>query len=70
MITERDTIKCEAVFNEDRTHRYLWKRVWNRDNPLATVIVNAINNCACKQSKKWYTKVQDKGVISRACTPV
>ena len=31
MITEKDTIKCEAVFNEDRTHRFLWKRVWDKD---------------------------------------
>ena len=38
MITERDTIKCEAVFNDDHSHRFLWKRVWNKDKPLATVI--------------------------------
>ena len=43
MITEKDTIKCEAVFNEDRTHRYLWKRVWNKDKPLAAVIM--LNPC-------------------------
>ena len=43
MITEKDTIKCEAVFNEDHTHRYLWKRVWNKDKPLAAVIM--LNPC-------------------------
>ena len=43
MITDKDTIKCEAVFNELRTHRYLWKRVWNRDKPLAAVIM--LNPC-------------------------
>ena len=43
MITEKDTIRCEAVFNEDRTHRYLWKRVWNKDKPLAAVIM--LNPC-------------------------
>ena len=43
MITEKDTIKCEAIFNEDRTHRYLWKRVWDKDKPTATVIM--LNPC-------------------------
>ena len=39
MITEKDTIKSEAIFNDDRTHRLLWKRVWDKDKPLATVIM-------------------------------
>lgn len=43
MLTEKDTIKCEAVFNEERTHRYLWKRVWNKDKPIACVIM--LNPC-------------------------
>ena len=43
MITEKDTIKCEAIFNDDHTHRYLWKRVWNKDKPLAAVIM--LNPC-------------------------
>ena len=43
MIAEKDTIKCEAVFNDDHTHRYLWKRVWNKDKPLAAVIM--LNPC-------------------------
>lgn len=40
---EKDTIRCESVFNEDRTHRYLWKRVWNKDKPLAAIIM--LNPC-------------------------
>ena len=44
MITEKETIKCEAVFNEERTHRYLWKQVWNKDKPLACVVM--LNPCA------------------------
>ena len=43
MITERDTIKCEAIFNDDKTHRLSWKRVWNKDKPLACVIM--LNPC-------------------------
>ena len=43
MITEKDTIKCEAIFSDDRTHRFLWKRVWNKDKPLMAVIM--LNPC-------------------------
>jgi hypothetical protein len=41
MITEKDTIKCESVFNDERTHRYLVKRVWNKDKPCIAVIMLA-----------------------------
>lgn len=43
MITEKDMIKCEAVFNDEHTHRYLWKRIWNKDKPLAAVLM--LNPC-------------------------
>lgn len=43
MITEKDTIKCEAVFNDDKTHRLLWRQVWDSKKPLACVIM--INPC-------------------------
>lgn len=43
MITEKDTIKCETVFNDDRSHRYLCKRVWNKDKPCIAVIM--LNPC-------------------------
>lgn len=39
MITEKDTIKCESVFDDTHTHRFLWKRVWNKDKPLAMVVM-------------------------------
>lgn len=43
MITEKSTIKCEAVFSEDHTHRFLWERVWEKSKPIATVIM--LNPC-------------------------
>lgn len=43
MQIEKATIKCEAIFNDDRTHRYLWKRVWSKDKPIAAVIM--LNPC-------------------------
>lgn len=43
MITEKENIKCESVFNDNKTHRFLWKRVWNKDKPLACVIM--LNPC-------------------------
>lgn len=39
MITEKETIKCESVFNDTHTHRFSWKRVWNKDKPLAAVLM-------------------------------
>lgn len=39
MITEKETIRCEAVFDDTHTHRFLWKHVWNKDKPLAAVIM-------------------------------
>ena len=44
MINEKDTIRCESIFNDDRTHRFLWKRVWDsKDKPIACVIM--LNPC-------------------------
>lgn len=39
MATERSTIKCEVVFNEERTHRFSWKRVWGKDKPVAAIVM-------------------------------
>lgn len=43
MLNEKDTIRCESVFNDERTHRFLWKRVWDKDKPIACVIM--LNPC-------------------------
>ncbi|MBP3400420.1 MAG: DUF1643 domain-containing protein [Selenomonadales bacterium] len=43
MLTEKATIKCEVVFSDDHTHRFLWKRIWDKMKPIATVIM--LNPC-------------------------
>lgn len=43
MLTEKETIKGEAIFNETRTHRFVLKRTWNKAKPQATVIM--LNPC-------------------------
>lgn len=43
MKTEKDIIKCESTYSDDREHRFAWKRVWNKDKPLACVIM--LNPC-------------------------
>ena len=43
MITEKDTIKCEAIFDDTKTHRLYWKRVWSKDKPIVCVIM--LNPC-------------------------
>lgn len=43
MITERETIKGEAIFNEERTHRFVLRRTWNKSKPQATVVM--LNPC-------------------------
>jgi len=39
MVTEKSTIKCEAVFNEEHTHRFSWKRVWGKDSKGVAAII-------------------------------
>lgn len=43
MIAEKETIKCEAVFSDNKSHRLLWRRVWQKDKPIACVIM--LNPC-------------------------
>lgn len=38
MITEKSTIRTEAIFSEDKTQRYIYKKTWNKNQPIVTVI--------------------------------
>ena len=39
MHTEKATVKTEAVFSEDRRHRYLLRKEWDAKRPKATIIM-------------------------------
>lgn len=39
MLIEKDTIKAESHFSEDRQHKFLTKRTWNKDKPALAVIM-------------------------------
>ena len=39
MVTEKSIIKCEAVFNQEHTHRFSWKHVWGKDNKGVAAII-------------------------------
>jgi hypothetical protein len=43
MLIEKDTIKAESHFNEERTHRYLCQRIWDKSKPPIAVIM--LNPC-------------------------
>ena len=46
-MTEKSTIDCEALFDESRSHRFIWKRVWKKDLPIACVITLNPNSDDC-----------------------
>lgn len=39
MITEKETIRCEAVFDDTKSYRYMWKRVWDKTKPSVVVVM-------------------------------
>lgn len=43
MLTEKETIKGEAIFNDERTHRFVLRRTWNKSKPQAMVVM--LNPC-------------------------
>ena len=38
MTNEKATIRCEAIFSDDKEYRYLLSKVWDKNKPIATVI--------------------------------
>ena len=39
MITEKSTMKTEIIYNDDKTHRFLLKKVWDTTLPSAGIIM-------------------------------
>ena len=39
MVTEKAMIQTEAVYSDDKTHRFLIKRVWDSSLPSACIIM-------------------------------
>ena len=38
MLIERENIKCEVAYSDDKKHRFMLKRVWSKDKPIACVV--------------------------------
>ena len=41
MIVEKDTIKCEVVYDDSKQHRLMWKQVLDAKKPLDCVTSKA-----------------------------
>ncbi len=59
MIIEKDVIRCESIFDETHSHRFLWKRVWNKEKPLIAVVM--LNPC---QADTLLTDVTSDRVVN------
>ena len=38
-VVQKSSLRTEAIFNDDLTHRYLLKKEWDRNKPRATIIM-------------------------------
>ena len=38
MITENNTIVNECIYSDDRAHRYLMSRIWDKDKPITMFV--------------------------------
>jgi hypothetical protein len=39
MLTDKATVKTEAIFSDDRKHRYILRKEWDAKKPRATIIM-------------------------------
>lgn len=39
MNDEKIIMKCQTIFSDDRKHRYVWFREWDKTKPTATIIM-------------------------------
>lgn len=38
MVNEKNSIQNECIYSDDKNHRYLLSRIWNKDKPIALFI--------------------------------
>lgn len=38
MINEKNSIQNECIYSDDKSHRYLLSRIWNKDKPMALFV--------------------------------
>lgn len=43
MVTEKVTMRSEAIFSDDHEHRFVLRKVWQKDKPLACIVM--LNPC-------------------------
>jgi hypothetical protein len=39
MLTDKAAVKTEAIFSDDRKHRYILRKEWDSKKPKATIIM-------------------------------
>ena len=68
---EKDVIKCEAVFDSDKNHRFLLRRTWNKDAPMAMVITinpnastNLIFDCTTQYTMNNIARLGNYGGVT------
>ena len=41
MITEKNSIHNECIYSDDKSHRYLMSRIWDKEKPIALFITKS-----------------------------
>ena len=59
IVMERKCITCEAIFSEDKKHRYLLKKTWNESKPYACVIMFNPHFSDCLRTDTTTNKVMN-----------
>lgn len=55
---EKSTVKTEAIYNEDKSHRYVLRKIWDNSKPNAAIIMISPSNRAdaiCTDMTTMYT---------------
>lgn len=64
IVTEYECIKCEAIFSDDKKHRYLLKKTWDESKPHACVIMFNPHFSDCLRADNTTNKIMNYLVSS------